>query len=144
MRRRLISLTLTAAVVAGAVAFVATRDGDDSASSASAGSSLATRTQDAGEVTVKATLRQLDGAGAVAHLVFDTHAVELDLDVAAGATLTVDGAAWPTSGGRATGPAATTGKGSCASRRRVRPRATPSCRSSGCPSPSRSDGPLRS
>jgi hypothetical protein len=104
MRRRLISLTLTAAVVAGAVAFVATRDGDDSASSASAGSSLATRTQDAGEVTVKATLRQLDGAGAVAHLVFDTHAVELDLDVAAGATLTVDGAAWPTSGWEGDGP----------------------------------------
>jgi hypothetical protein len=104
MRRRLISLTLAAAAVAGAVAFVATRDGDDSASSASAGASFATRTEDAGEVTVEATLRQLDGAGAIAQLVFDTHAMELDLDVAAGATLTVDGAAWPTSGWEGDGP----------------------------------------
>lgn len=105
MRRRLIALTVAVAVVAvGAVAFVATRDGDDAADSASARSSRAAPSQDAGEVTVEATLRQLDDTVAVVRVVFDTHAVELDLDVAAGATLTVGGTTWPTGGWEGDGP----------------------------------------
>jgi len=105
VRRRLIALTVAVAVVAvGAVAFVATRDGDDAADSASARSSRAAPSQDAGEVTVEATLRQLDDTVAVVGVVFDTHAVELDLDVAAGATLTVGGTTWPTGGWEGDGP----------------------------------------
>lgn len=105
MRRRLIALGLAAAAVAGAVALAAARgDGGTPAGGASAGSASETRTADAGEVTVKATLVQLGDAGAVAEVVFDTHAVELDLDVAAGATLTVGGVAWPTGGWEGDGP----------------------------------------
>lgn len=105
MRRRLIAIGIAATAVAGAVALVATRgDAGNAAGGASAGSTFETRTEDAGEVTVKATLLQLGDAGAVAEVVFDTHAVELDLDVAAGATLTVGGVAWPTGGWDGDGP----------------------------------------
>lgn len=105
MRRRLIAIGIAATAVAGAVALVATRgDGGNSAGGASAGSTFETRTEDAGEVTVEATLVQLGDTGAVAEVVFDTHAVELDLDVAAGATLTVGGVAWPTGGWDGDGP----------------------------------------
>ena len=104
MRRRLIALGLAAAAVAGAVALAATRGDGDPGGGASAGSPFETRTEDAGEVTVEATLVQLGDAGAVAEVVFDTHAVKLDLDVAAGATLTVGGVAWPTGGWEGDGP----------------------------------------
>lgn len=99
MRRRPIAIGIAATAVAGAVALVATRgDGGSSAGGASAGSTFEARAEDAGEVTVKATLLRVDEAGAVAEVVFDTHAVELDLDVTAGATLTVGSVAWPTGG----------------------------------------------
>ena len=94
MRRRLIPMALAAIIAAAAVvAFVATRGG--SANDAEA-SQFGTRTQEAGEVTVEATLRRVDEAGAAAAVVFDTHAVELDLDVAGGGVLTIGGTPWPT------------------------------------------------
>jgi len=103
VRRRLIPIAVAIAVlITGAIAVAATRDGgagDDAPTSR-----FATRTADAGEVTVEATLRRLDDTGAVAAIVFDTHTVELDLDVAAGATLTVGGVAWPTEAWDGDGP----------------------------------------
>ena len=91
MRRRLI-IAVAVAVAAGAVALVVTRDG--SAADDPGPSRFATRTLEAGPVTVQATLRRLDRAGATARIVLDTHAVELDLDVVAAATLTVGGTKW--------------------------------------------------
>lgn len=98
MRRRLIPIAIAVVVIAAIViAVVATRD-DGGGADDTASSPFATRTAEAGEVTVEATLGRLDDGGAAAQLVFDTHSVELDLDVAAGATLTVGGTAWPTQG----------------------------------------------
>lgn len=103
MRRRLIPIGVAAAVViAGAFAVVSSR-GDGGPGDTRA-SRLATRTAEAGEVTVQATLRRLDAGGAVADIVFDTHSVELDLDVGAGATFTVGGTAWPVEGWDGDGP----------------------------------------
>lgn len=104
MRSRLIVVALAAVIVtAGAMAFAATRDGG-AGGDASGRSSFASRSEESGEVTVKATLRQLTGAVAVAEVVFDTHSAELDLDIAAGATLTVAGVTWPTDGWDGDGP----------------------------------------
>jgi len=98
MRRRLTPIAIAAVVIAAAViAIVATRD-DGGAADDTTSSPFATRTADAGGVTVEATLGRLDDAGATAEVVFDTHSEELDLDVAAGATLTVGGTTWPTEG----------------------------------------------
>lgn len=90
-----------ALVAAGAI-LVASRGGGGPGDTSS--SAFAARTSSAGEVTVEATLRQVNDSGAVAGLVFDTHSVELDLDVAAGTTLTVGGTVWPTVGWDGDGP----------------------------------------
>ncbi len=50
---------------------------------------------EAGAVTVEFALRQLDGTGAVFEVVFDTHSVELDQDLAREAHLTVGDTPWP-------------------------------------------------
>lgn len=92
MRRRLI-IAVAVAVAAGAVALVVTRDG--SAADDPGPSRFATRTQEAGPVTVRATLRRIDQAGATARIAFDTHTVDLDLDVVGAATLTVGDTTWP-------------------------------------------------
>lgn len=95
MRRRLIVIAVAAAIViTGAIAVAETRDrgGTDDTSA----SPFQTRTVQAGDVTVKATLQRLDARGAVAEVVLDTHAGGLDLDVAAGAALTIGGITWPT------------------------------------------------
>jgi hypothetical protein len=55
---------------------------------------LAARTLRAGDVEVKVTPQQFDARTARFEVVFDTHSVELDLDVAAGSTLTVGGRSW--------------------------------------------------
>ena len=49
----------------------------------------------AGAVTVELALRQLDEIGAVFEVVFDTHSVELDQDLAREAHLTVGDTPWP-------------------------------------------------
>lgn len=105
MRGRLIGFGMAAVVVAGAVALAVGRgDGGSPAEGPPGRSAFETRSEEAGEVAVEATLVQLGDAGAVAEVVFDTHSVELDLDVAAGATLTVGGVAWPTGGWDGDGP----------------------------------------
>ncbi|MDX8056205.1 hypothetical protein SK571_43105 [Lentzea sp. BCCO 10_0798] len=53
---------------------------------------LGTRTVQAGDVEVTMTALALNGSGAVFKIVLDTHTVELDLDLAASAQLTVNGA----------------------------------------------------
>jgi len=103
MRRRLI-VTGVVAVVAAAAIVASTAGRGSSGDSDGPASSFVSRTADAGEVTVKATLQRLDAGGAVADMVFDTHAVELDLDVPAGAVLTVGGLTWPTQGWEGDGP----------------------------------------
>ena len=102
MRRRLIPMALAAMVaIVAVVAFVTTRGGGADDAEAN---TFGTRTHEAGEVTVEATLRRVDDAGAAAAVVFDTHAVALDLDVAGGAVLTVSGTAWPTEAWDGDGP----------------------------------------
>ncbi len=48
-----------------------------------------------GEVTVELDLRRLDADGAVFEIVFDTHSVELDQDLARDARLVVGETTWP-------------------------------------------------
>lgn len=99
----IVPVLVVAVVAAGALTFAVTRE-DGARARTGATSTYATSRQDSGDVTVDATLRELTETGAVAEVVFDTHAVELELDVAAGATLTVDGVAWPTKGWDGDGP----------------------------------------
>ena len=54
------------------------------------------RTIEAGSVTVKLQLRQLDVDGAVFEIIFDTHDVELDQDMIQDAHLVVGETPWPT------------------------------------------------
>ena len=82
--RRLIAAAVLA-LLAGACA------GDD----APVVSALPTREIAAGEVTVTVTPVRIDERGAEFDVAFDTHSVDLDLDVAAGAALIVDGDDWP-------------------------------------------------
>ena len=54
------------------------------------------RTIEAGSVTVKLQLRQLDVDGALFKIIFDTHDVELDQDMVREAHLVVGDTPWPT------------------------------------------------
>ena len=54
------------------------------------------RTIEAGSVTVKLRLRQIDVDGAVFEIIFDTHDVELDQDMVQEAHLVVGETSWPT------------------------------------------------
>lgn len=84
-------LTTAAAALLAVVALGACGGGDDEPAAATA---LPGQEVAAGEVTVKVTPKAVDGDGAEFAVTFDTHSVELDLDVAARAGLTVDGIAW--------------------------------------------------
>ena len=55
---------------------------------------LSARKVAAGEVNVTITPTRIDSEGAEFTITFDTHTVDLDLDVAADAALTVDDTAW--------------------------------------------------
>lgn len=83
-------LTTVAAAVLAVVALAACAD-DDGPAPATA---LPEQELTAGEVTVKVTPKAVDDKGAEFAVSFDTHSVELDLDVAAQAELAVDGIAW--------------------------------------------------
>lgn len=83
---------LTPLLVAGAFAVVLAACGSDDPPVAAAG--LDTRTVTIGEVEVTITPTRVDDTGASFAVVFDTHSVDLDLDVADTVTLTVDGKAW--------------------------------------------------
>ena len=76
------------------LALFAVACGSDSTTT-SASSALASKTVEAGAVTVKIDPVRVDAAGAEFQVVFDTHSVNLDFDVARNATLTVAGASWP-------------------------------------------------
>lgn len=58
------------------------------------GGPLLRRTVAAGDVTVTITPERVDDGGAEFEVVFDTHSVELDLDVARRARFTVGGIPW--------------------------------------------------
>ena len=64
--------------------------GDTTAS----GPALPARTVEAGEVTVELAPVRIDETGAEFEVTFDTHSVELGLDVARAARLSVGGADW--------------------------------------------------
>lgn len=56
--------------------------------------SLPERTIETGELTMKITPTIMDSSGAVFSVVLDTHSVELSMDLAASASLTVGETAW--------------------------------------------------
>ena len=100
MRRFLIVVALLG------LALFAVACGSDSTTSSSPPSSeqptqvpapagLASKTVEAGAVTVKIDPVRVDATGAEFKVAFDTHSVNLDFDVARTATLTVAGAPWP-------------------------------------------------
>ena len=106
MRRLLIAASLAVALVVltacgggdGTETASTQPSGGTTAGAQSTGASstpaLATRTVEAGAVTVKIDPTRLDAGGAEFDVSFDTHSVALDLDVAGSAALTVAGAPW--------------------------------------------------
>ena len=93
---------LTLLVVAGAFAAVLAACGSDDPPVAAAG--LDTRTVTVGEVEVTITPTRIDHTGAAFAVAFDTHSVDLDLDVPDAVTLTVDGQVWTDPAWDGTGP----------------------------------------
>lgn len=93
---------LTLLLVAGALALVLAACGSDDAPVAATG--LDTQTVTVGEVEVTITPTRVDDTGAAFAVAFDTHSVDLDLDIADTATLTVDGRAWNDPTWDGTGP----------------------------------------
>ena len=88
---RLLSRGRVGAVLAVVVVAVAAcGSGDDDATA----ERFPTRTAEAGAVTVEITPTRIDGTGAAFKVSFDTHSVELDLDVAGNARLVVGGTPW--------------------------------------------------
>jgi heat shock protein HslJ len=83
---------LTPLLAASALAIVLAACGSDDPPAALDG--LDTRTVTVGEVEVTITPTRLEDTGASFTVAFDTHSVDLDLDIADTATLTVDGQAW--------------------------------------------------
>ena len=108
-RRSRLWLLLAVAAIAilgirGAVAWLDWRDSGPSATNTAATSSLPVRTIEAGAVTVKVEPRQLDAAGAVFKVTFDTHSVDLDQDLIRQARLVVGDTTWPVTGWSGDGP----------------------------------------
>lgn len=93
-------LTSALAVSALLVVFAAC-SGDDPPGAAT---DLGTRTVTVGEVEVTITPTRLDTNGAAFTIAFDTHSVDLDLDVADHATLTVDRQTWTDPAWNGSGP----------------------------------------
>jgi len=65
---------------------------------------LATRTIEAGEVTVEIGPLSIDDRGAAFEIVMDTHSVELDMDIAKDASLEVGGEDWTDARWKGDGP----------------------------------------
>lgn len=80
-----------ALVVTPLVVLLAACGGDDPPVAATG---LETRTVTVGEVEVTITPTRLGATGAEFDIAFDTHSVDLDLDIAQHATLSVDGQPW--------------------------------------------------
>ena len=83
---------LTHALAAAALGLVLAGCGGDDPPATAVG--LDARTTTVGEVEVTITPSRIDAAGADFDIVLDTHSVDLDLDVAGGATLNVDDEPW--------------------------------------------------
>ena len=97
MRRALgVTAVLLAAALPATVALLMLRA--DPAPTTTGPTAGSTRTVETAGVQVTATLERLDEAGATVHLALDTHTGALDVDLAAAATLTVGGTAWPVAG----------------------------------------------
>lgn len=98
MRRLLIVLAVAALALAGAACAAKTKtvapDSPGGQSPQPAAPALATKTAEAGAVTVKIDPVRIDAAGAEFKVAFDTHSVDLDFDVARNATLTVADTPW--------------------------------------------------
>jgi hypothetical protein len=90
--RRLTRLLAGAAVIVTTAALLGACGSDDDPAAGSP--VLPARTVEADEVIVEITPAQLDADGAVFDIAFDTHSVDLSVDVAAAATLVVDGTEW--------------------------------------------------
>ncbi len=83
---------LTSAIVAAALTVLIAACGGDAPLVAAPG--LERRTVTVGAVEVKITPTRLDATGADFDVTFDTHSVNLELDVAHQATLTINDRAW--------------------------------------------------
>ena len=92
--RRVTPRVITAGVVLGAALLLAACSGEAERDTPALRAGFASRTVEAGEVTVKLTPQRIDADGATFEIVFDTHTVDLDFDVAANARLLVDGTVW--------------------------------------------------
>ena len=103
--RVLLAMGVAAITLAAVLGVFAWRDTKGSGSPPAAKSrSLPSRTVAAGAVTVKIDARQLDAAGAVFKVSFDTHSVDLDQDMTRQARLTVGTTPWPVIGWSGDGP----------------------------------------
>ena len=93
---------LTPVLLAGAIAALLAACASDDPPVAAAG--LDTRTVTVGEVDVTLTPTRVDDTGASLAIAFDTHSVDLHLDIADTATLAVDGQAWTDPAWNGSGP----------------------------------------
>lgn len=91
MRPRVIIVTVAALAAVTVAAIVVVRAGGDGAAPPAA---LPEQTLRAGESDVTLQPQHVDGTRAEFEVVLDTHAVELDMYLAAGATLRVDTREW--------------------------------------------------
>lgn len=103
-RRRMIVGAVIGAVIGAVVIIAVAGTGDSSAPDPRRGAAaLGTATVSAGEVEVEIT-PTFDGASAVFRVVLDTHSVDLDVDLAKTADLSVAGVEWPVAGWAGDGP----------------------------------------
>lgn len=95
-----IAVAAVAAVAAGGLLL----SGGGSGGTASAPAAFDARTVTAGDVTVELRPHHVDATGAEVEVTLDTHSAELDMDLVAGARLTVGGSTWPASTWEGDGP----------------------------------------
>ena len=93
MRRRLILIPVAVIVVLALAAFAVTRS--DRGTDDTTPAAFAKRTASAGEIDIQLQPHHVDSTGAEVKVTLDTHSVDLDMDLLAGATLEVGGVAWP-------------------------------------------------
>lgn len=102
MRARVIRVAVAVAVVAAlGTAFAVTRSDGDPAPSTPL---LEEQTVSAGAVDIKLEPHHVDATGAQFRVTLDTHSEDLDMDLVAGARLTVDGTTWPAAEWDGAGP----------------------------------------
>ena len=100
MRPRLI-VTLAAVAALAVGGLLVTRGTEDEPG---APATFDARTVSAGDITVELRPHHVDATGAELEVTLDTHSAELDMDLVAGARLTVGGATWPAAAWAGDGP----------------------------------------